>query len=92
MNDNSEKFSVATQTNGVDVKVLVAFWRDRAVDFEKQNEQLRKLVKDKNIQIKQLSEDKESLKTELDDIQSKYGKTFIFYFTFLFYTKFAVSI
>ena len=74
MSDNSEKCSVATQTNGVDLEVQITFLRERAVDCEKQNEQLRNLVKDKDTEIRQLIEDNGYLKTKLEDVKSKYGK------------------
>ena len=80
MSDNSEKSSVATQTNIVDLELQVTFWRERAVDSEKQNKRLRNLVKDKDKEINQLIEDNKSLSTILDDFKSKYGKPLILQF------------
>ena len=88
----NEKYSMATQKSGVDVEVQVASCRERAVGFEKQNRKLRSLLTDHDTQIKQLNNGSQSLNTKVDDVQSKYGKTFIFFFTFLLRTKFTVSI
>jgi len=78
MSDINEKCSVATQTNIVDLELQVTFWRERAVDCEKQNKRLRNLVKDKDKEIKQLIEDNKSLSTKLDDFVSDKKKPFCF--------------
>ena len=80
MSDNTEKCSVATQKSRVDLDLQVTFRRERAVDCEKQNKQLRNLIKDKDKEIKQLTEDNKSLRKKLDDFESKYGRALILHY------------
>ena len=91
MSDNSEKCSVATQTNIVDLELQVTFWRERAVDCEKQNKRLRNLVKDKDKEIKQLIEDNKSLSKKVDDFESKYGKALILHFLNQVFSKYLIK-